>query len=163
MAAIEKADSIVDSNNQPRVPRWMRLVYGSGDWGRASFNTLRQIFYAIFLTDVVGIDPRLASIAALVAILWDAINIGSWANQNSRSLPRLSRIFLYFGYVLLTVCAVNWALTSHNLTMLNYLTGEIAGAGFTQFGKPMLFAFVLVTLLQPTMRREDVGVGLPSE
>ena len=74
MAAIEKAHSSVDSNNQPRVPRWMRLVYGSGDWGRASFNTLRQIFYAIFLTDVVGIDPRLASIAALVAILWDAIN-----------------------------------------------------------------------------------------
>lgn len=86
-------------------------------------------------------------------ILWDAINIGSWANQSSRSLPRLSRIFLYFGYVLLTVCAVNWALTSHNLTMLNYLTGEIAGAGFIQFGKPMLFAFVLVTLLQPAMRR----------
>jgi GPH family glycoside/pentoside/hexuronide:cation symporter len=51
-----------------------KLIYGSGDGGRASFNTLRQIFYAIFLTDVVGIDPRLASIAALVSILWDAIN-----------------------------------------------------------------------------------------
>jgi len=50
-----------------------KLIYGSGDWGRASFNTLRQIFYAIFLTDVVGIDPRLASIAALVSTLWDAI------------------------------------------------------------------------------------------
>lgn len=57
-----------------RIPRWIKLIYGTGDWGRASFNTLRQIFYAIFLTDVVGIDPRLASIAALVAILWDAIN-----------------------------------------------------------------------------------------
>jgi len=89
-------------------------------------------------------------------ILWDAINIGSWANQSSRSLPRPSRIFLYFGYVLLTVCAVNWALTSHNLTMLNYLTGQIAGSGFSQFGKPMLYAFVMVTLLQPAMGRESV-------
>lgn len=51
-----------------------KLIYGSGDWGRASFNTLRQFFYAIFLTDVVGIEPRLASIAALISILWDAVN-----------------------------------------------------------------------------------------
>lgn len=52
----------------------LRFIYGSGDWGRASFNTLRTIFYAIFLTDVVGLDPRLASIAALIGILWDAVN-----------------------------------------------------------------------------------------
>ena len=51
-----------------------KLIYGSGDWGRASFNTLRQIFNAIFLTDVVGLDPRLASVAAFVGILWDATN-----------------------------------------------------------------------------------------
>ncbi len=51
-----------------------KLIYGTGDWGRASFNTLRQIFYAIFLTDVVGLDPRLASIAAMLSILWDATN-----------------------------------------------------------------------------------------
>jgi glycoside/pentoside/hexuronide:cation symporter, GPH family len=51
-----------------------KLIYGSGDWGRASFNTLRQIFYAIFLTDVVGLDPRLASVAALMGIIWDAVN-----------------------------------------------------------------------------------------
>ncbi len=53
---------------------FQRIVYGSGDLGRASFNTLRQIFYAIFLTDVVGIDARLASIAALISIIWDAVN-----------------------------------------------------------------------------------------
>ena len=47
------------TSTQPRLPLWTKLVYGSGDWGMASFNTLRQIFYAIFLTDVVGLDPRL--------------------------------------------------------------------------------------------------------
>jgi GPH family glycoside/pentoside/hexuronide:cation symporter len=51
-----------------------KLIYGTGDWGLASFGTLRQIFYAIFLTDVVGLDPRLASVAALLGIIWDAIN-----------------------------------------------------------------------------------------
>ncbi len=52
----------------------VKLVYGSGDWGMASFGTLRQIFYAIFLTDVVGLDARLASFAALIGVVWDAIN-----------------------------------------------------------------------------------------
>ncbi len=53
---------------------WTKAVYGSGDWSMASFNTIRQFFYAIFLTDVVGLDPRLASFAALIGVIWDAIN-----------------------------------------------------------------------------------------
>jgi len=53
---------------------WVKLAYGTGDWSEASYGTLRQIFYAIFLTDVVGLDPRLASFAALVGIIWDAVN-----------------------------------------------------------------------------------------
>jgi GPH family glycoside/pentoside/hexuronide:cation symporter len=53
---------------------WVKVVYGTGDWSGASYGTLRQIFYAIFLTDVVGLEPRLASVAALVGILWDAVN-----------------------------------------------------------------------------------------
>ena len=35
---------------------------------------MRSIFYAIYLTDVVGLEPRLASFGALVGIVWDAIN-----------------------------------------------------------------------------------------
>ena len=42
---------------------WVKLAYGTGDWSDASYGTLRQIFYAIFLTDVVGLDARLASFA----------------------------------------------------------------------------------------------------
>ncbi|MBV6395994.1 MAG: putative glycoside/cation symporter YagG [Anaerolineales bacterium] len=57
-----------------RLSFWTKLVYGTGDWGTAGFGTLRQIFYAIFLTDVVGLDARLASVAALIGIVWDAIN-----------------------------------------------------------------------------------------
>ena len=57
-----------------RLPRLTKIIYGTGDWGLATFNTLRQIFYAIFLTDVVGLDPRLASFAAFAGVLWDAVN-----------------------------------------------------------------------------------------
>lgn len=61
-------------NATPRLSILTKIIYGSGDWGIASFGTLRQIFYAIFLTDVVGLDARLASFAALVGVIWDAIN-----------------------------------------------------------------------------------------
>lgn len=56
------------------LKRTWKVVYGTGDWSISSFNTLRQIFYAIFLTDVVGLEPRLASVAALLGVLWDAVN-----------------------------------------------------------------------------------------
>jgi len=62
------------STASTKLPLLTKLIYGSGDWGMASFGTLRQIFYAIFLTDVVGLDARLASFAALAGVIWDAIN-----------------------------------------------------------------------------------------
>jgi len=52
----------------------MKLLYGSGDWGISSIGMMRSIFYAIYLTDVVGLEARLASFGALVGILWDAVN-----------------------------------------------------------------------------------------
>jgi len=60
--------------NKKGISIWTKLAFGSGDWSIATFGTLRQIFYAIFLTDVVGLDPRLASIAAFLGIVWDAVN-----------------------------------------------------------------------------------------
>ncbi|GAB4468570.1 MAG: MFS transporter [Anaerolineae bacterium] len=56
------------------VPLVTKIVYGTGDWGMASFNTIRQLFYAIFLTDIVGIQPALASFAVLIGAIWDAVN-----------------------------------------------------------------------------------------
>jgi len=57
-----------------RLPLWLKILYGSGDWGISSVGMMRSIFYAIYLTDVVGLEPRLASFGALVGIVWDAIN-----------------------------------------------------------------------------------------
>ena len=65
---------IIKQTKSKLLSFWVKLVYGTGDWSEASYGTLRQIFYAIFLTDVVGLEPRLASIAALVGIIWDAVN-----------------------------------------------------------------------------------------
>ena len=78
---------------------WTKMAYGGGDFGRASFNTLRMFFYAIFLTDVVGLDPLLASGAALVAILWDAINdplVGYISDRARTRWGRRRPFFLWF-------------------------------------------------------------------
>ena len=60
--------------SRARLPFWIKLLYGSGDFGISSVGMMRSIFYAIYLTDVVGLEPRLASFGALVGIVWDAVN-----------------------------------------------------------------------------------------
>ncbi len=82
-----------------RLSLLTKMIYGTGDWSIASFNTLRTIFYAIFLTDVVGLEPRLASIAAFVGILWDAVNdpvVGTLSDRLKTRWGRRRPFLLWF-------------------------------------------------------------------
>ena len=84
---------------EDRLPFWTKLIYGTGDWSIASYGTLRQVFYAIFLTDVVGLEPRLASVAALVGIIWDAINdpiVGVLSDRMKSRWGRRRPFLLFF-------------------------------------------------------------------
>ncbi|MBN2391697.1 MAG: MFS transporter [Anaerolineae bacterium] len=81
------------------LPWLTKVIYGTGDWGVATFNTMRQIFYAIFLTDVVGLEPRLASFAALIGVLWDAVNdplVGTISDKVRSKWGRRRPFLLYF-------------------------------------------------------------------
>jgi GPH family glycoside/pentoside/hexuronide:cation symporter len=78
---------------------WHKLLYGSGDWGLASTGMLRSVFYAIYLTDVVGLDARIGSFAALAGIIWDAINdpiVGMISDRVRTKRGRLP-FLLWFG------------------------------------------------------------------
>ncbi len=79
------------TTSTPRLSFWTKLIYGYGEWGVASFGTLRQIFYAIFLTDTVGLDARLASVAALIGVIWDAVNDPIVGTLSDRVKSRLGR------------------------------------------------------------------------
>ena len=62
---------------------------------------MRSIFYAIYLTDVVGIEPRLASLGALLGIVWDAVNdpiIGMLSDRMKSKLGRRRPFLLWFAF-----------------------------------------------------------------
>jgi GPH family glycoside/pentoside/hexuronide:cation symporter len=110
-----------------QLPFWLKLLYGSGDWGLSSIGMLRSIFYAIYLTDVVGIEPRLASFGALAGIIWDAINdpiIGVLSDRMKSKLGRRRPFLLWFAipfgisFVILWT-APNW---DNQLALLVYVT-----------------------------------------
>lgn len=89
----------MNSLSRTRLPFWVKLLYGSGDWGIASVGIMRSIFYAIYLTDVVGLEPRLASFGAIVGIVWDAINdplIGSFSDRLKTRWGRRRPFLLWF-------------------------------------------------------------------
>ncbi|HKG54526.1 MAG TPA: MFS transporter [Anaerolineales bacterium] len=105
----------------------MKLLYGSGDWGISSIGMMRSIFYAIYLTDVVGLTPRLASFGALVGIVWDAVNdpiIGILSDHLHSRWGRRRPFLLWFAipfglsFVILW-SAPNWA---NQTALLIYVT-----------------------------------------
>jgi GPH family glycoside/pentoside/hexuronide:cation symporter len=105
-----------------RLPWLTKVIYGTGDWGLATFNTLRQIFYAIFLTDVVGLDPRLASFAAFVGVVWDAVNdplVGIISDRTQTRWGRRRPFLLIFAVPYgLAFLILWWAPPIHNQILL---------------------------------------------
>ncbi len=88
----------MQSSNK-KIPFWLKFLYGSGEWGISSIGMMRSIFYAIYLTDVVGLEPRLASFGALIGIIWDAINdpiVGYLTDRLSTRWGRRRPFLLWF-------------------------------------------------------------------
>src|SRR5688500_20349989 len=89
----------MNTSSEARLPIWIKLLYGSGDWGISSIGIMRSIFYAIYLTDVVGLEPRLASFGAIVGIIWDGINdplIGTLSDRINTRWGRWRPFLLWF-------------------------------------------------------------------
>ncbi len=87
------------ANNQ-KLTFLHKLLYGSGDWGLSSTGMLRSVFYAIYLTDVVGLDARIGSFAALFGIIWDAVNdplVGMISDRVRTKRGRRLPFLLWFG------------------------------------------------------------------
>jgi GPH family glycoside/pentoside/hexuronide:cation symporter len=89
-----------------------KLFYGVGDTGFSLTSTILGAYFAIFMIDVVGLQPGIAAIAIFVGRSWDYINDPIFGHLSDRTRTRWGRRrpFLLLG-------ALPYALT---FTMLWY-------------------------------------------
>jgi len=117
---------MTDSSSKP-LPFWLKFLYGSGDFGISSVGTMRGLFLAIYLTDVVGLEPRLASWGGLIGIVWDAVNdplVGLLTDRMHSRWGRRRPFLLWFAIpfglsFIILWSAPNW---DSQLALLIYVT-----------------------------------------
>ncbi|MFH1185536.1 MAG: MFS transporter [Chloroflexota bacterium] len=76
-----------------------KWIYGSGDLGFSLTNTIRNVYLALFLTDVVGVTPAVAALAFFVGSTWDYVNdpIIGYISDRTHTRWGRRRPFLLFG------------------------------------------------------------------
>jgi GPH family glycoside/pentoside/hexuronide:cation symporter len=88
-----------------------KWAYGSGDLSFSLITTIVSAYFAIFLTDVVGVPAAVAAAAIFVGTSWDYINdpIAGFISDRTRSRWGRRRPFLLFGAVpLMITFALMW-------------------------------------------------------
>jgi len=88
-----------------KLTRREKLMYGVGDIGFSLSTTILGAYFAIFLTDVVGIRPGIAAAAIFIGRTWDYINdpIFGYLSDRTRTRWGRRRPFLLFGTLPLAV------------------------------------------------------------
>jgi len=82
-----------------KLSKRTRWIYGSGDIGFSLTSTIIAAYFAIFLTDVVGIAPAIAAGAIFIGRTWDYINdpLVGYISDRTRTRWGRRRPFLLFG------------------------------------------------------------------
>src|SRR5512136_2005607 len=76
-----------------------KLIYGFGDTGFSLTSTIIAAYFAIFLTDVVGVAAGTAAVAIFLGRTWDYVNDPVIGHISDRTRTRWGRRrpFLLFG------------------------------------------------------------------
>ena len=84
-----------------KLTRWDKWSYGVGDLGFSLTFTIIAAYFAIFLTDVVGLSPAIAAAAIFIGRTTDYINdpIIGYISDRTRSRWGRRRPFLLFGAI----------------------------------------------------------------
>jgi GPH family glycoside/pentoside/hexuronide:cation symporter len=82
-----------------KLSRRTRWIYGSGDIGFSLTSTIIAAYFAIYLTDVVGIAPAVAAASIFIGRTWDYINdpLVGYLSDRTRTRWGRRRPFLLFG------------------------------------------------------------------
>src|SRR6056297_2904047 len=88
-----------------RLPLKTKILFGAGDiFGGGAFNII-NFFYAIFLTDVIGLNMIFVSPIFLIGKFWDAITDPVMGSITDRTNSRFGRRRPYFLAGILLGCA----------------------------------------------------------
>ena len=82
-----------------KLPAWRKWMYGSGDLGFSITTTIIYAYFAIFLTDVIGVRAEIVAIAFFIGRTWDYINDPIFGYISDRTHTRWGRRrpYLLFG------------------------------------------------------------------
>jgi GPH family glycoside/pentoside/hexuronide:cation symporter len=82
-----------------KLPTWRKWMYGSGDLGFSITSTIIGFSFLFFLTDVVGINIKIAGWAIFIGRTWDYINdpLFGYISDRTRTRWGRRRPFLLFG------------------------------------------------------------------
>lgn len=81
------------------ISRRTKWFYGFGDIGFSLTNTILSVYFALFLTDVVGVKPSVAALAIFIGSTWDYVNdpLVGYLSDRTHSRWGRRRPFLLFG------------------------------------------------------------------
>ena len=86
---------------QTKLKFGQKLSYGAADTAFSLTSTIIGVYFAIYLTDVVGVDPKLAAIAFFIGKSWDYVNdpLIGYISDRTRTKWGRRRPFLLFGAI----------------------------------------------------------------
>ena len=111
------------SNQKSEIlPRKTKILYGAGDFGFSLTDTTIGVLYAMFLTDVIGVDAGYAAYVFLVGRIWDFVNdpLMGYISDRTRSRWGRRRPFLLFGFI---PFAIAYALIWIDVSQLTFFDG----------------------------------------
>ena len=141
--------------NQPQTLNWkQKWTYGFGDLSFSLTDTIKNVYFALFLTDVVGISPATAAAIFFAGSTWDYINdpLVGYISDHTHSRWGRRRPFLLFGAIPYAIAfALLWFKPFLGIASSGVAAGVYYSALLILFDTAATFVYMPYFALTPDM------------